>query len=143
MVCNMSENIENLTQQLELLDLKHESKIIQIIINENVLTCESDVLKEKSKYFEAFLNIAAPAQEELEIKGGIEENALKVIIDFFNGVDLKLSLANFQDVLQGIYNYSQLHVFFLLIVKTGFRDYPSPLSLWESLNIINKFYVPV
>ena len=97
----MSKNIEDLTDKLESLGLKSESKLIKIILNEKILTCESTILKEKSKYFEAFLNFD-PTQEEIEIKGGIEEDACQIIIEYFNGADLNLNLENFQDVLQGL-----------------------------------------
>ena len=99
----MSENIEDLTDKLESLGLKSESKLIKIILNEKILICESSILKEKSKYFEAFLNFD-PTQEEIEIKGGIEEDASQIIIEYFNGADLNLNLENFQDVLQGLYS---------------------------------------
>jgi len=93
---------DNLTESLKALSLQQQSEVkdIKIVCDDLTLVCDSVTLRQKSKYFDAFLNFE-DSLEAIEIKGGIDKLVCKTIIDYFNGEDLAVNVDNFQDLLLG------------------------------------------
>eukprot|EP00092_Neocalanus_flemingeri_P032626 GFUD01035487.1.p1 GENE.GFUD01035487.1~~GFUD01035487.1.p1 ORF type:complete len:578 (+),score=160.67 GFUD01035487.1:46-1779(+) len=72
----------------------------KIIIDGKEIICDKSILVEECEYFKAFDHFDHKTSSELEIKGGIDFESCKVILDYLTSGKLNISLANFQLVLQ-------------------------------------------
>jgi len=72
----------------------------KITIDGEELICDKHKLVSECDYFKAFDHFDDKTSNEIEIKGGIDKDSCKVILDFLISGELDIDLSNFQVVLQ-------------------------------------------
>jgi len=82
-------------------DLSLTKSDFRVIIGGKEIICDKSVLIRECDYFKAFDHFDPKTSSEIEIKGGIDFDSCKIILDFLTSGKLDISLTNFQLVLQG------------------------------------------
>ena len=85
---------------LERLHISEEKSFMTILVDGTRLDCDKEILVDECDYFKALKRFDSQS-DQIELKGEIEYEILKCILDYLVGGQLDVNLSNFQPVLQG------------------------------------------
>ena len=97
---NAMEDEDAALECLERLHISEEKSFMTILVDGTRLDCDKEILVDECDYFKALKRFDSQS-DQIELKGEIEYEILKCILDYLVDGQLDVNLSNFQPVLQG------------------------------------------